>query len=101
MEEMLNEAEIDPDKYIIIESDNCSLQYKSVPHFHNLHEICNKYKSKIIIPVYSVAGHGKGEVYHVGGLAKVAIRRQIGAGSFFVNSEDMVEFLNEKFGKKI
>ena len=28
MEEMLNEAEIDSDKYIIIESDNCSLQYK-------------------------------------------------------------------------
>ena len=28
MEEMLNEAEIDSDKYIIIESDNCSSQYK-------------------------------------------------------------------------
>ena len=33
MEEMLNEAEIGPDKYIITESDNCSLQYKSA---HNL-----------------------------------------------------------------
>ena len=48
MEEMLNEAEIDPDKYIIIESDNGSSQYKSAPHFHYLQEICNKYKSKII-----------------------------------------------------
>ena len=41
MEEVLNEAEIDPDKCIITESKNCS-QYKSAIHFHNLQEICNK-----------------------------------------------------------
>ena len=49
----------------------------------------------------SVAGHGKGEVDHVSGLAKVAIRREIGPGSFFANSEGMVEFLNKKVCQKI
>ena len=46
MKEMLNEAEIDPDKYIVIGNDNCFSQYMSAPHFHNLQETCNKYKSK-------------------------------------------------------
>ena len=36
MEEILNEAETDPNKYIIIERDNCSSQYKSDLHFYNL-----------------------------------------------------------------
>ena len=99
MKEMMNEAEIVPYKYIIIESDNFSSQYKSAPHFHHLQDICNKYELKII-HVYSVAGHGKGQVDHVGGLAKVAIRREIGAGPFFANLEDMVEFLNNKLGQK-
>ena len=48
MEEILNEAESDPDKYILNESDNCSLQYKLVPHFHNLQELSDGYWSKII-----------------------------------------------------
>ena len=42
--------------------------------------------------MHNVAGHGKGEVDCVGWLAKVAIKREIGVGSFFANSEDMVEF---------
>ena len=99
MKEMMNEAEIVPYKYIIIESDNCSSQYKSAPPFHSLQDICNKYELKII-HVYSVAGHGKAQVDHVGGLAEVAIWREIGAGPFFANLEDMVDFLNNKLGQK-
>ena len=56
---------------------------------------------RLYIYAYSAAGHGKGEADHVGGLAKVAIRRKIGAVSFFANSEEMVEFLNKKFGQKV
>ena len=81
-EEMLKESEINPDMHMIIESDDCSQQYKSVPHFHHLQELANKYHAKII-QVYSVAGHGKGKVDHISGLAKVVTRHEIGRGSFF------------------
>ena len=47
-----------------------------------------------------MAAHGKGEVDHVGGLAKVAIRRQIAEGDFFANAEDMVDFLTTKYESK-
>ena len=70
-----------------------------MPHFHHLQELANKYHAKII-HVYSVAGHGKGKVDHVGGLAKVVIRHEIGRGSFFSDSEDMVDFLSQKFMEK-
>lgn len=48
MEEILNEAESDPDKYILSEIDNCSLQYKLAPHFHNSQELSDRYQSEII-----------------------------------------------------
>ena len=77
-------------------SDNCTSQYKSSKHFYNMQNIANKYE-KTVFQVFGNTGHGKGEVDHVGGIAKVVIRRQIAAGSFFPDSSDMVEFLNEKF----
>ena len=58
-------------------------------------------KTACISPWYSVAGHGKGVVDDVGKFEKVGIKREIGAGSFFANSEDMVEFSNKKFGQKV
>ena len=36
IEEVIKETEINPDMHIIIESDNCSQQYKSAPHFYHL-----------------------------------------------------------------
>ena len=48
-----------------------------------------------IFRVFRIAGHGKGEVDHVGGLAKVAIRRHIGTGGFLSNAGDMVEYLQQ------
>ena len=44
-----------------------------------------------------VAGHGKGEVDHVGGLAKVIIRQRVAAGDVFLSSSTMVDYLNDKF----
>ena len=66
---------------------------------HNIQELSDKYKIEII-RIYNIAGHGKSEVDHVGGLAKVAIWREIGAGAFFADAEDMVVFLQSKFNEK-
>ena len=41
-----------------------------------------------------LAEHGKGEVDHVGGLAKTTLQRAIAGGKFF-NVGEMVEYLNE------
>ena len=72
---------------IMIESDNCSSQYKCASHFHAIREISSHYQTKII-HVYGIAEHGKGELDHVGGLAKSAIRREITIGGFFSDAED-------------
>ena len=53
-----------------------------------------------IVRVFGVAGHGKGEVDHVGGLAKVAIRRHVGTGGVVLNVDDCIDVLKEKFGDK-
>ena len=49
-----------------------------------------------IIRIYGIAEHGKGEVDHVGGLAKTAVRRVVAEGDFFADSTDIVDFLTEK-----
>ena len=51
--------------------------------------------------MYGVAGYGKSEVDHAGGLAKVAVRKQVTAGALFMSAGEMVEFLTEKFQDKI
>ena len=84
---------------LVIESDNCSSQYKSVENFHNLQELSNKFNVTIIY-LYGIAGHGKGEVDHVGGIAKISIRREIAAEGFMSDAGEMVDFLKEKFGQK-
>ena len=37
-------------------------------------------------------------VDHVGGIAKTTIRRKIAIGGFFSGAEEMVDFLQQKFG---
>ena len=49
--------------------------------------------------VFSISGHGKGEVDHVSGLTKVAIRRHVGAGGVVLDANDCAVFLQEKFGQ--
>ena len=83
--------------YLIIESDNCSSQYKSAQHFFDLQEISNE-NDIFIIRIFGIAGHGKGEVDHVGGLTKIAIRHEIARGDYLDSAADMVDFLIEKFG---
>ena len=54
-----------------------------------------------IIRLFSVAGHGKGEVNHMGGLVKVAVRRYIGAGGVVLDAGDCLSFLQKKFEGKV
>ena len=58
----------------------------------------NTYKK--VIRIFGIAGHSKGEVDHVGGLVKCAIRREIANGAFLENANDMVLFLSQKFGEQ-
>ena len=81
---------------ILIENDNCFNQYKYAQHFHNLQSISNKF-NKNLICVYGVTGHGKREVDHVGGLAKVIIRQWVAACEVFLSSSKMVDYLAVKF----
>lgn len=51
--------------------------------------------------IFGIAGHGKREVDHVGGLAKVTIRREISYGNLFDDADDMVTFLRAKFESNV
>ena len=98
LEEMIGTVENIPES-CVIESDNCSSQYKSAQHFDDLQYICNKIGAPII-RLFSVAGHGKGEVDHVGGLAKCALRRYVGTGGTLLNATHCKNFLETKFSDK-
>lgn len=82
---------------IIIESDNCKAQYKSAHHYDDLQEITNML-NKTLIRVFGVAGHGKGEVDHVGGIVKVAVRQEVARGQIFTSAVQVRDFLQSKFG---
>ena len=69
LEEMLSDIEFPQKCTIVIESDNYTSQYKSLQHFHDLQEISTKY-NRMLVRVFGIAGHYKGEIDHVGGLAK-------------------------------
>ena len=51
-----------------------------------------------VIRMYGIPGHGKGEVDHVGGIAKVTIREMAARGQSFCNAADIVQALNERYG---
>ena len=40
---MLNEMEITPGMYMLIESDNCTSQHKSAKSFYDMQELAKKY----------------------------------------------------------
>ena len=81
---------------LLIESNNCSAQYKSSQHFNDLQNLSN-HLQKTVIRIFGIAGHGKGEVDHVGGTAKVAVRQETAAGQSYLDAAEIVEFLSHKF----
>ena len=86
-------------KNVEVESDNCSSQYQSTNHFENMQHSANKF-DVVVMCVFGVAEHGKGEVDHVGGLAKTTISRTIASGEIFSTTSVMVEFLKKHFENK-
>jgi len=99
LHEMISELPTIPET-IVIESDNCSQQYKSASHFYSMKQLADKFLFTVI-RIYGIAEHGKGEVDHVGGVAKTAIRREVATGTFFESTEEMVEFLEKRFSDSI
>ena len=93
------DLEIPENSYTVIESDYYNSQYKSAVHFHSIHQLCNKL-NVTIIHVNGIAEHSKEEVEHVGGLAKVAVRKAVAQGEFFADSTDEVSYLNEQLKDK-
>ena len=62
MDEMLSEvSNMNSFDAVVIESDNCTAQYKSAKDFNDLQKLSNRL-DKNIIRLYGIAGHGKGEV---------------------------------------
>ena len=92
IDKMLEDVNVQPSSHIIIESDNCSSQYKSTNHFESIQHVANKFNVNVI-QVFGIAEHGKGEVDHVGGLTKTTIRRAIASGKILKTASGMVEFL--------
>ena len=68
---------------MVWETDNCSNQGKSAKNFRDCQQLANLWL-RIIVQIWGIAGHRKGEVDHVGGFAKVAARRamQVICGQF-------------------
>jgi hypothetical protein len=97
--EMLSSCNVN-DKVIVTKSDNCAKDYKCAAHFDKLQRIEDSYNTTLI-RIYGVPGHGKGEVDHVGGIAKVKVRREVAAGNLLQYSNEMVGFISEKFRDKI
>ena len=87
-------------KTVLINSGNCSNQYKCIQHFSKLHSLATN-KDITIVRIWSIARHGKGEVNHVGGLGKVTIRRAIGGGRLIKEFDEMVEYLESRFSNKV
>ena len=92
IEKILGDAEIGLNFIVIIQSDNCSSHYKSVHHLA-IQNLCNK-KNIRVVRIWSVAGHDKGEVDHVGGIAKIFIRREVAAGQVFTDAEEMCHHMS-------
>ena len=91
--EILNSADV-----IIINGENCSVQYKSGHHFYHLQEIANVY-DKTINLMYKILGNRKSEVDHVGGTVKVTVKWIGVTGHVFHNAKDAVEFLIDKYAE--
>ena len=58
-------------------------------------------QQKQVLRLWSIAGHGKGDIDHVGSVAKIATKHAIWNDFFFENSSDMVQYLSEKFSNNL
>ena len=73
---------------------------KCIQHFAKLQNLVDK-SDATVIRIWSIAGHGKGEVNHVGSLSKVTIRPAIAGGQLIKQADQMVQYLESKYSEKI
>ena len=99
LKEMLDSTEITDLETIIIESDNCTVQYKSAEHFADIQKVSDEHQ-RPVIRLYGIAGHSKGEVDHVRGDAKVVVQDEIARGTIFARSSEIMPMLTKKFRDK-
>ena len=66
----------------------CKSQYKLAQQFHHLQMLVKK-KEKQVLRLNSIADHGKGEVDHVGDVAKIFIKRAVSNDYFFDKSPEI------------
>ena len=97
VQEMLDHISAQPGNTIIMSSGNCTSQYKSSKHFHDLKTIAKTYNIRIVC-IYGIPGHGRNEIDTVGGTQKIALRRAVAEGKFFSSASSCIDYLNEKFG---
>ena len=95
---MLSECDIFLISNLTVKSDNCFSQYKCAKKFYGLSQIANQFNVNVIF-IFVIAGHGKGEVDQVGGLAKNTIRPEVAAEKNFSNANDIVHYLSENMLK--
>ena len=100
VENMVAEVNISAEMTLLIVSDNCPGQYKSVQNFFDMQNLCNKHGVRIV-RVYGIPGHGKNEIDCVGEVVKIALRRAVTVGEFFPSAACCIDYLNEKFGESI
>ena len=97
-EKMLSEFNLRPATAITIERANCKSQSKCVTHFSDIRNIADTFNSTIIRALH-IPEHGG--VDHVGGIAKSAIKREIGTDEILIEVKEMVEFLQSKFSTSV
>ena len=90
---MIGNANLTSTPTILTQSDNCSSQDKSGGHFSHQQKLANS-RQEQVLRLWFIAGHGKGEVDHVGGVATIAIKRAISNDFLFENSSDMRKYLS-------
>ena len=70
---------------ILNKMDLSHSQYKSTMHFHHLQMLTNE-KEKQVLKIWSIAGHGKGEVGYISGMTKISIKIAVSNDCFFDKS---------------
>ena len=70
---------------ILNEMDLSHSQYKSTMHYHHLQMLTNE-KEKQVLKIWSIAGHGKGEVGCISGMTKISIKIAVSNDCFFDKS---------------
>ena len=98
LERLVDVAAMRSPSAILVESDNGN-DYKSAQHFFDVQRICDKVRVPII-RAYGTPEHCKHEVDHVGGVAKMVLRRAVASGEFFEDVGAMVEFLEGELEDK-